>query len=141
MLDRPRQRFKLRLDFPLPLEIVWREHLSLKSNIASGDLDTIYINSIVKMVCSKCQRLSKSTTLATPNVKKKSEMYYGSPAGSSQSVDKSKSATVGNNGIGKVGARSAINLRHSNVLIEQVAIQSCAKSLCLVLELLYHMQD
>jgi hypothetical protein len=54
------------------------------------------------MVCAKCQKLSKSTTLATPAVKKKSEMYYGSPAGSSKSGDKKTSATLGNNGIGKV---------------------------------------
>jgi hypothetical protein len=55
------------------------------------------------MVCAKCQKLSKSTALATPAVKKKSEMYYGSPAVSSKSGDKTKtSATLGNNGIGKV---------------------------------------
>lgn len=54
------------------------------------------------MVCAKCTKLSKSTTLATPGVKKKSEMYYGSPAGSSKTSDKTKtSATLGNNGIGK----------------------------------------
>jgi hypothetical protein len=40
--------------------------------------------------------------LATPSVKKKNEMYYGSPAGS-KSGDKKPSATLGNNGIGKVG--------------------------------------
>jgi hypothetical protein len=56
------------------------------------------------MVCAKCQKLSKSTTLATPGVKKKNDMYYGSPAGSgSKGGDKSKtSATLGQNGIGKV---------------------------------------
>ncbi|ROW17710.1 hypothetical protein VPNG_00918 [Cytospora leucostoma] len=48
------------------------------------------------MVCSKCQKLSKGTSLATPGVKKKSDMYYGSPASSS-----SKSATLGQTGIGK----------------------------------------
>ncbi|TVY14123.1 Cysteine-rich PDZ-binding protein [Lachnellula arida] len=54
------------------------------------------------MVCGKCQKLSKSTTLATPGVKKKNDMYYGSPAGSSsKSGDKTKSATIGNNGVGK----------------------------------------
>ncbi|CAG8954132.1 hypothetical protein HYFRA_00009236 [Hymenoscyphus fraxineus] len=54
------------------------------------------------MVCSKCQKLAKSTTLATPGVKKKNDMYYGSPAGSSKGSDKSKtSATLGSNGIGK----------------------------------------
>ena len=53
------------------------------------------------MVCSKCEKLAK-TTLATPGVKKKSEMYYGSPAGSSKGSDKKPSATLGQNGIGKV---------------------------------------
>jgi hypothetical protein len=52
----------------------------------------------VIMVCAKCQKLNK-TTLATPGVKKKSEMYYGSAA--SSSGDK-KSATLGQNGISKV---------------------------------------
>jgi hypothetical protein len=56
------------------------------------------------MVCAKCQKLSKSTALATPGVKKKNDMYFGSPAGSSsKSGDKTKtSATLGSNGIGKV---------------------------------------
>ena len=62
-----------------------------------------------KMVCAKCAKLSKSTTLATPGVKKKSEMYYGSPAGSSKTSDKTKtSATLGNNGIGKASRCSGI---------------------------------
>lgn len=52
------------------------------------------------MVCAKCQKLSKETTLATPRVKKKSEMYLGSPASSSTST--STSATTGQNGVGKV---------------------------------------
>jgi len=57
------------------------------------------------MVCAKCQKLAKSTTLATPGVKKKSEIYFGSSASSSSSKtgDKTKtSATAGNSGIGKV---------------------------------------
>jgi hypothetical protein len=53
------------------------------------------------MVCAKCQKLTKSTTLATPEVKKKSEIYYGSPATTSKASG-SKSATVGQTGIGKV---------------------------------------
>ncbi|KAJ9151777.1 hypothetical protein NKR23_g2842 [Pleurostoma richardsiae] len=57
------------------------------------------------MVCAKCQKLSKGTTLATPAVKKKSEMYYGSPASASSSSRGSggatKSATLGQTGIGK----------------------------------------
>ena len=61
------------------------------------------------MVCAKCAKLSKSTTLATPGGKKKSEMYYGSPAGSSKTSDKTKtSATLGNNGIGKASHYSGV---------------------------------
>ncbi|KAK3942963.1 microtubule-associated protein CRIPT-domain-containing protein [Diplogelasinospora grovesii] len=51
------------------------------------------------MVCAKCQKLTK-TTLATPEVKKKSEMYYGSSASASSSGEK-KSATRGNTGVSK----------------------------------------
>lgn len=53
------------------------------------------------MVCSRasCQKLNK-TTLATPGVKKKSEMYYGSAASSSSS--EKKSATIGQTGVSKV---------------------------------------
>ena len=51
------------------------------------------------MVCAKCQKLNK-TTLATPGVKKKSELYYGSAASSSSG--EKKSATLGQNGISKV---------------------------------------
>ncbi|KAJ6446457.1 chromosome segregation protein sudA [Purpureocillium lavendulum] len=53
------------------------------------------------MVCAKCQKLTKGTTLATPDVKKKSEMYYGSPAGSSKAAASGKSTTLGQSGIGK----------------------------------------
>ena len=58
------------------------------------------------MVCTKCSKLTKSTTLATPGVKKKSEIYFGSvAASSSKSGDKTKtSATLGQNGIGKVSS-------------------------------------
>ncbi|KAI9883955.1 MAG: hypothetical protein M1823_004265 [Watsoniomyces obsoletus] len=42
------------------------------------------------MVCTKCQRLLKATELATPGVKRKSEIYYGSNAGG-----KSGSASTG----------------------------------------------
>lgn len=52
------------------------------------------------MVCSKCQKVIKKTELATPNVKRKNEIYLGSPM-----VDKNKSSTVGSNGISKVSLR------------------------------------
>jgi cysteine-rich PDZ-binding protein len=54
------------------------------------------------MVCAKCQKLVKGTTLATPGVKKKSEMYHGSAASAKPSG--TKSATLGQTGIGKVGS-------------------------------------
>ncbi|KAI9678939.1 MAG: hypothetical protein M1829_001924 [Trizodia sp. TS-e1964] len=56
------------------------------------------------MVCGKCQKLQKSTQLATPGVKRKNDIYYGSPLGTSTKASdrgKSASATIGNNGIGK----------------------------------------
>ncbi|KFX88884.1 hypothetical protein O988_08854 [Pseudogymnoascus sp. VKM F-3808] len=63
------------------------------------------------MVCAKCQKLTKPTSLATPGIKKKSEMYYGSPAGSktvsSSGVGKSSSATLGQTSIGKSKLLSA----------------------------------
>lgn len=54
------------------------------------------------MVCAKCQKKSQHTSLATPEVKKKNDMYLGSPAGSSSKAGTKTSATLGNNGIGKV---------------------------------------
>ncbi|KAH6610419.1 hypothetical protein Trco_000439 [Trichoderma cornu-damae] len=51
------------------------------------------------MVCGKCLKLTKSTKLATPEVKKKSEMYHGSPATTKASG--SQSATLGNAGVSK----------------------------------------
>ena len=59
------------------------------------------------MVCAKCQKKLKSTELATPGVKRKSEMYYGSPAttvgGGGDATSKVKGkATMGNTGVGKV---------------------------------------
>ena len=62
------------------------------------------------MVCAKCSRLTSGTTLATPGVKRKSEIYYGSPASgsgvggsstkSSSLTSKSK-PTLGNTGVSK----------------------------------------
>ncbi|PYH96973.1 cript family protein [Aspergillus ellipticus CBS 707.79] len=62
------------------------------------------------MVCAKCQKKLKQTELATPGVKRKAEMYYGSPSttlgGASSSSSGSKpgekgKATLGSTGIGK----------------------------------------
>jgi cysteine-rich PDZ-binding protein len=53
------------------------------------------------MVCTKCQKTIKQTELATPAVKRKNDMYYGSPAG-----DKNK-ATLGG-GISKVGFNDSL---------------------------------
>ncbi len=54
------------------------------------------------MVCTKCQKVQKATELATPSVKRKHDMYYGSPASSSSNNGGKPSATLGNTGIGKV---------------------------------------
>jgi hypothetical protein len=54
------------------------------------------------MVCAKCQKTVKQTELATPGVKRKNEMYYGSPAG-----DKHKATLSG--GISKVGFYMPLN--------------------------------
>ncbi|GJN68881.1 hypothetical protein PLICBS_002926 [Purpureocillium lilacinum] len=78
------------------------------------------------MVCAKCQKLSKGTTLATPEVKKKSEMYYGSPASSSKAAGANKSTTLAQSGIGKA---------------EQALVQVGQKSIRPVLELVFEMQN
>lgn len=54
------------------------------------------------MVCSKCQKKVKSTELATPGVKRKSEMYYGSPATTSGGENSRSKATLGGTGVSKV---------------------------------------
>ncbi|MCJ1337417.1 hypothetical protein MMC09_002699 [Bachmanniomyces sp. S44760] len=59
------------------------------------------------MVCAKCQKIKARTELATPGVKRKNDLYHGSPAssssmaGSSKDKGKSSSATLGTTGIGK----------------------------------------
>lgn len=76
------------------------------------------------MVCSRCQKLQKKTELATPSVKRKSDIYYGS----STTGDKTKlSATAGPTGIGKVLkllsslARAAVDLVTQSKLLSKSA--------------------
>ena len=89
------------------------------------------------MVCAKCQKTITQTELATPGVKRKNEMYYGSPAG-----DKNK-ATL-NGGISKVGSNLLLNtcrLCNADFLfIEQVAEQRRQKSVCGLFQFLRDMQ-
>ncbi|KAJ5200608.1 PDZ-binding protein CRIPT [Penicillium cf. griseofulvum] len=60
------------------------------------------------MVCSKCQKKLKATELATPGVKNKNDMYYGSPSSKLGGADKGKAkATLGATGIGKSKLLSA----------------------------------
>lgn len=57
------------------------------------------------MVCAKCQKKLKATELATPGVKHKNDMYYGSPSTTlgGGSADKTKGkSTLGNTGVSKV---------------------------------------
>ncbi|KAI6247210.1 hypothetical protein HI914_05062 [Erysiphe necator] len=53
------------------------------------------------MVCSKCQQKVRATTLVTPEVKKKNDIYYGSCRHKSGEVSSKTSSTLGYNGIGK----------------------------------------
>ncbi|KAL2040394.1 hypothetical protein N7G274_006837 [Stereocaulon virgatum] len=50
------------------------------------------------MVCAKCQKTQEKTKLATPRVKHKNDIYYGSSTSGSKS---SSPATLGQNGVGK----------------------------------------
>lgn len=94
------------------------------------------------MVCSKCQKLQK-TTLATPGVKRKNEIYYGSPT--TIGNDKSKSsAAQGPTGIGKVSGHGRLPsesklTKHYHV--EQTLGQKREKPLRCLLKLLHHMQN
>jgi len=53
------------------------------------------------MVCAKCQKLVKQTTLATPSVKKKNESYLGSMTKSTGGGQVSASTTLSNSGVSK----------------------------------------
>lgn len=64
------------------------------------------------MVCAKCQKKLKATELATPGVKRKNEMYLGSPSttlGGGSSAGSAASTkgkpTLGATGVGKVCLR------------------------------------
>lgn len=71
------------------------------------------------MVCSRCQKLAKGTALATPAVKKKSEMYHGSSA---------SKPTLGQTGVGKVLADSLIHSLISCHLINASQSKLLSKS-------------
>lgn len=78
------------------------------------------------MVCVKCQKLQKKTELATPSVKRKSDIYHGS----STSGDKGKSsATVGPTGIGKVLTfLSLYNGARANIIVQSKLLSKSAKN-------------
>lgn len=73
----------------------------------------------LRMVCSKCQKKLKNTQLATPGVKRKTDIYYGSPSssfgGGGDAIAGSKagskgSSTLGNTGVSKVWMALTTNL-------------------------------
>lgn len=114
------------------------------STVSSSQLDPKYVTNeeFCNMVCAKCQKLQK-TSLATPGVKRKNDMYYGSPTAGGG--DKSKSsATQGPTGIGKVGA-TAFHMRFIRLTYtcraEQASQQKCKESLRRLRELMQHMQN
>jgi cysteine-rich PDZ-binding protein len=73
------------------------------------------------MVCAKCAKLSLGTKLATLGVKKKSDVYYGSPASTSSSstAGKKTSATLGQTGVGKVSFPASATIARSWKPIEE----------------------
>jgi hypothetical protein len=97
------------------------------------------------MVCAKCQKVLAKTELATPGVKRKNDIYFGSPtaAASSSGSGKSKtSATLGNAGISKVRYYHRTHLKFSlTMCLEQTVEQEREESLRRVLKHLYDLQD
>lgn len=65
------------------------------------------------MVCAKCQKKLQKTELATPGVKRKSDMYYGSPSSTLGAGGDAKSKpTLGNTGVSKVSRLLFIYIFH-----------------------------
>lgn len=100
------------------------------------------------MVCAKCQKRLGATALATPGVKKKTDMYYGSPAGSKTTASsKTSSATLGDNGVGKVrvafSGGESIKVTHqaNSTVTEQATVQICKEPIRQLLRIMYHMQE
>ena len=95
------------------------------------------------MVCSKCQKLSKKTTLATPEVKKKNDIYHGS-ATSSKGSGKA-GTTLANAGVSKVRFQLIIReLRRwdlANNTTEQTPLKVRQEPVRAVLQLLHQVQD
>ena len=78
------------------------------------------------MVCAKCQKFQKRTELATPGVKRKNDMYFGSSA----SNDKSKSSSTSNaSGIGKVLLRAISYCCVASLIVFSHRANSSAKVL------------
>lgn len=54
------------------------------------------------MVCAKCQKKLQKTELVTPGVKRKTDMYYGSPSSTlGAGGDAKAKPTLGNTGVSK----------------------------------------
>lgn len=71
------------------------------------------------MVCAKCQKKLKATELATPGVKHKNDMYYGSPSTTlgGGSADKAKGkSTLGNTGVSKACSSLSTSSTRSHLL-------------------------
>ena len=66
------------------------------------------------MVCAKCQKKLKSTELATPGVKRKNDMYYGSPASTLGGGSATGKATLGTSGVSKVSGWSPVKMSSLN---------------------------
>jgi cysteine-rich PDZ-binding protein len=87
----------------------------------------------LNMVCSKCQKVLKKTELATPGVKRKNEIYPGSPT-----AEKSETRTNGISKVGLLERRNPASTSLANIksLTEQTPKQRCKEPLCRVLKLM-----
>ena len=77
------------------------------------------------MVCAKCQKLQKSTQLATPSVKRKNELYHTPQASSSNAVSRKTdgSSTLGNTRVTKVFVSKATTRNNHLTIIPEQAVK------------------
>ena len=106
------------------------------------------------MVCAKCQKKLKATELATPGVKNKNDMYYGSPSSTLGGGAAKGKATLGTTGVGKVRYVSSLwwyiilDLKYAmpeastnDTPTEQTSQRQSEKSICGLLFVMWEVQD
>jgi hypothetical protein len=85
-----------------PYEVIFAYHLPHQTRAPPAKQHRLKFRTPI-MVCGKCQKKLKKTELATPGVKRKNDIYYGSPSSTLGGGGDAKSKpTLGNTGISKV---------------------------------------